>query len=376
MKIAGKLKSFAAQPFLQASCPSGDSATLAYHRRMKILGVESSCDETGVALVDAGPQGTPRLRAQALHSQIDMHRAYGGVVPELASRDHIRRVVPLTRQVLDDAGATLADIDLVAYTQGPGLAGALLVGAGVACALAASLDRPLVGVHHLEGHLLSPFLSADPPSFPFVALLVSGGHTQLMRVDDVGRYDLLGETIDDAAGEAFDKSAKLLGLGYPGGPALARLADFGDPTVFELPRPLLHSGNLDFSFAGLKTAVRTQVMKLGSNVCEQDRAHLAAATQQAIVDVLVAKSLAALKATGLKRLVVAGGVGANTRLRERLDEGCARRGARVHYPELALCTDNGAMIALAAAMRWQRGLAAVQADHAFHVRPRWALGTA
>jgi N6-L-threonylcarbamoyladenine synthase len=223
--------------------------------------------------------------------------------------------------------------------------------------------------------LLSPFLSADPPEFPFVALLVSGGHTQLMRVEDVGRYVLLGETIDDAAGEAFDKSAKLLGLGYPGGPALARLAEFGDASTFTLPRPLLHSGNLDFSFAGLKTAVRTQFMKLGSNVCEQDRAHLAASTQEAIVDVLVRKSVQALRDTGLRRIVVAGGVGANARLRERLNSECAKHQIRVHYPELALCTDNGAMIALAAAMRWQRG-APAQAGHAFNVLPRWPLATA
>ena len=342
---------------------------------MHVLAIESSCDETGVALVEAQGTATPRLLAQALHSQVEMHQAYGGVVPELASRDHIRRVLPLTREVLQRAGTDLQAIDLVAYTRGPGLAGALLVGAGIACALAAALGRPVVGVHHLEGHLLSPFLSADPPVFPFVALLVSGGHTQLMRVDDVGRYALLGETIDDAAGEAFDKSAKLLGLGYPGGPALARLAEFGDPAAYALPRPLLHSGTLDFSFAGLKTAVRTQALKLGGNVCEQDRANLAAATQQAIVDVLVRKSLAALDATGLDRLVVAGGVGANTRLRERLGAGCAARGARVHYPELDLCTDNGAMIALAAAMRWQRGCAAVQTDGAFNVLPRWALAT-
>jgi N6-L-threonylcarbamoyladenine synthase len=305
-----------------------------------------------------------------------MHQAYGGVVPELASRDHIRRVIPLAEHVMRDAGAVLADIDYVAYTRGPGLAGALLVGAGVACALAAALQRPAIGVHHLEGHLLSPFLSADPPVFPFVALLVSGGHTQLMRVEDAGRYELLGETIDDAAGEAFDKSAKLLGLGYPGGPALARMAEFGDAGAFDLPRPLLHSGNLDFSFAGLKTAVRTQVMKLGSNVCEQDKANVAAATQQAIVDVLVRKSLHALRETGCDRLVVAGGVGANARLREQLNAECAKRQLRVHYPELALCTDNGAMIALAAAMRLQRGSAAVSSDYAFNVLPRWPLAAA
>ena len=342
---------------------------------MNILGIESSCDETGVALVETTGSGTPRLRAQALYSQVEMHQAYGGVVPELASRDHIRRVLPLTRQVLQEAGASLVDIDYIAYTRGPGLAGALLVGAGVACALAAALDRPVIGVHHLEGHLLSPFLSADPPEFPFVALLVSGGHTQLMRVTDVGAYELLGETIDDAAGEAFDKSAKLLGLGYPGGPALARLAEFGDPTTFELPRPMLHSGNLDFSFAGLKTAVRTRVMKLGTNVCEQDKAHLAASTQAAIVDVLVRKSLQALRETGLRRIVVAGGVGANAHLRAQLNHECGKRQIRVHYPELALCTDNGAMIALAAAMQLQRGRAEPQRDHAFNVMPRWPLAT-
>jgi len=340
---------------------------------MKVLGIESSCDETGVALVEVPEQGAPRLLAQALHSQIAMHQAYGGVVPELASRDHIRRVLPLTRETLREAGATLADVDVVAYTQGPGLAGALLVGAGVAVALAAALDRPALGVHHLEGHLLSPFLSADAPEFPFVALLVSGGHTQLMRVDGVGAYELLGETIDDAAGEAFDKSAKLLGLPYPGGPHLARLAEGGDPAAFALPRPLLHSGTLDFSFAGLKTAVLTQAKKLGEAPSERQRADLAASTQAAIVEVLLKKSLAALKASGLRRLVVAGGVGANRELRTQLDAACARRGVRVHYPELSLCTDNGAMIAMAAAMRLQSGLAKLERGHGFAVRPRWPL---
>jgi N6-L-threonylcarbamoyladenine synthase len=340
---------------------------------MNVLGIESSCDETGVALVRIEGQAVPRLRAQALHSQIEMHQAYGGVVPELASRDHIRRVLPLARAVLDEAGCTLADVDLVAFTRGPGLAGALLVGAGVACALAAALDRPTLGVHHLEGHLLSPFLSADPPQFPFVALLVSGGHTQLMRVDDVGAYELLGETIDDAAGEAFDKSAKLMGLGYPGGPALARLAGQGRSDAFALPRPLLHSPNLDFSFAGLKTAVMTQLRKLPPPVAPAQLADLAASTQAAIVEVLTAKAMKALKATGLKRLVVAGGVGANAELRRALGRACERAGVRVHYPELALCTDNGAMIALAAAMRVQRGRATPVRDYAFDVRPRWPL---
>ncbi len=340
---------------------------------MRVLGIETSCDETGVALVEADATGVPRLLGQALHSQVEMHSAYGGVVPELASRDHIRRVLPLLQSVLDDAGIDRRGIDVVAYTRGPGLAGALLVGAGVACSLAAALAKPTLGVHHLEGHLLSPFLSADPPEFPFVALLVSGGHTQLLQVDDVGDYSLLGETIDDAAGEAFDKSAKLLGLGYPGGPALARLAEFGDATAFTLPRPLLNRRSLDFSFAGLKTAVRTQALKMSGTVCEQARADLAASTQEAIVDVLVRKSMAALEQTGLARLVVAGGVGANAALRARLDAECETRQARVHYPELALCTDNGAMIALAAAMRLQRNSAAITTDYGFEVMPRWAL---
>ena len=340
---------------------------------MNVLGIESSCDETGVALVRTRATGTPELLAHALHSQISMHQAYGGVVPELASRDHIRRVLPLTRQVLAEAGATLAEVDVVAFTRGPGLAGALLVGAGVACALAAALGKPVLGVHHLEGHLLSPFLSEDPPAFPFVALLVSGGHTQLMRVDGVGRYELLGETIDDAAGEAFDKSAKLMGLGYPGGPALARLAEGGRADAFTLPRPLLHSGNLDFSFAGLKTAVLTQHRKLGLAPTDVQLADLAASTQAAIVEVLVKKSLAALKATGLGRLVVSGGVGANAELRRQLNAAAQRQGWRVHYHELALCTDNGAMIALAAAMRLQAGAGQASMDHAFDVRPRWPL---
>ena len=338
-----------------------------------VLGIESSCDETGVALVRTREGAVPELLGQALHSQIAMQADYGGVVPELASRDHIRRIIPLANQALAQAGQALAAIDVVAYTRGPGLAGALLVGAGVACALGAALRKPVLGVHHLEGHLLSPFLSADPPEFPFVALLVSGGHTQLMRVDGVGQYELLGETIDDAAGEAFDKSAKLLGLGYPGGPALARLADFGDATSFKLPRPLLHSGDLDFSFAGLKTAVLTQARKFEGSPCEQQRADLAASTQAAIVEVLVKKSLKALAQTGLNRLVVAGGVGANAALREQLNAACAARGARVHYPELALCTDNGAMIALAAAMRLQAGVEAPNRDYAFDVKPRWPL---
>ena len=343
---------------------------------MRILGIESSCDETGVALVETNGDALPRLLSHALYSQIEMHQAYGGVVPELASRDHIRRVLPLTRQVLTESGATLSDIDVVAYTRGPGLAGALLVGSGVACALAASLGKPVLGVHHLEGHLLSPFLSADPPEFPFIALLVSGGHTQLMRVDGVGRYELLGETIDDAAGEAFDKSAKLMGLPYPGGPGLSRLAEQGNPTAYKLPRPLLHSGDFDFSFAGLKTAVLTQTKKIGPAAHTEgavERADLAASTQAAIVEVLLKKSMAALKSSGLTRLVVAGGVGANRELRRQLNEACAKARVRVHYPELHLCTDNGAMIAMAAAMRLQSGAQVAEARYSFDVKPRWPL---
>jgi len=294
------------------------------------------------------------------------------VVPELASRDHIRRIVPLTRQVMAEAALGWDGVDAIAYTQGPGLAGALLVGAGVAVALAAAVGKPILPIHHLEGHLLSPFLSADPPQFPFICLLVSGGHTQLMAVTGVGRYELLGETIDDAAGEAFDKSAKLLGLPYPGGPHLARLAEMGDPGAFALPRPLLHSGTLGFSFAGLKTAVLTQARKLGADLPAR-AADLAASTQAAIVDVLVKKGLMALRVTGLKRLVVAGGVGANQQLRTALNEACRRRGVRVHYPELSLCTDNGAMIALAAAMRQASGASTFEVPQSFGVKPRWDL---
>ncbi|MCU0773898.1 MAG: tRNA (adenosine(37)-N6)-threonylcarbamoyltransferase complex transferase subunit TsaD [Ideonella sp.] len=340
---------------------------------MNILGIETSCDETGVAWVQAAPGGVPRLVAQALHSQVDLHESYGGVVPELASRDHIRRVLPLAQQVLRNGGGSWGDIDLIAYTAGPGLAGALLVGAGVAAGLAAGLGRPAAPVHHLEGHLLSPFLGDESPTFPFVALLVSGGHTQLLDVEGVGRYRLLGESVDDAAGEAFDKAAKLLGLGYPGGPALSSLAQAGDAARYALPRPLLHSGDLDFSFSGLKTAVLTQVRRLGAQATAQDRADLAAATQAAIVDVLVAKAAAALASTGRRELVVAGGVGANRLLRDRLVQAGARRGAQVRFPPAALCTDNGAMIALAAAMRWQRGLLANDSTGSFSVRPRWPL---
>lgn len=339
---------------------------------MKILGYESSCDETGVAVV-CTEQG---LLAHGLHSQIAMHRAYGGVVPELASRDHIRRVLPLTEQVLGQAGLQLSDIDAVAYTAGPGLNGALLVGASFANALAWAQGIPTMPVHHLEGHLLSPLLADPAPEFPFVALLVSGGHTQIMQVDGVGQYKLLGETLDDAAGEAFDKSAKLLGLPYPGGPALAALAEQGDVERLVLPRPMIHSGDLDFSFSGLKTAVLTTLRKMEkeqAQVTEQDRADLAAATQAAIVDVLAIKALRALKQSGLRRLVVAGGVGANQRLRQHLLQETQRLKAEVYFPPVSLCTDNGAMIAFAAAQRVIHGIQAPNQSASFKVRPRWDL---
>jgi N6-L-threonylcarbamoyladenine synthase len=335
---------------------------------MLILGVESSCDETGIALYDSAAG----LVAHALHSQVAMHAEYGGVVPELASRDHIRRVVPLLRSVLAQSGKALADIDAVAYTRGPGLSGALLVGCAFAEALALALDKPTLPVHHLEGHLLSPLLSADPPTFPFVALLVSGGHTQLMRVSAVGDYELLGETLDDAAGEAFDKSAKLLGLPYPGGALLSKLAEAGTPGRYSLPRPMLHSGDLNFSFSGLKTAVLTLVREHADDADESFRADAACAFQEAIVEVLLKKSLLALKQTGLQRLVVAGGVGANRQLRASLDAAAKRKRFRVHYPELEFCTDNGAMIALAGCLRLQAGAVAKPAG-SFAVQPRWPL---
>ena len=333
---------------------------------MKVLGIETSCDETGVAIYDTDAG----LLAHGLHSQIDLHAAYGGVVPELASRDHIRRLPLLIKQTLRDAGLGAGDVDAVAYTSGPGLAGALLVGASVAESFAMARGIPALPVHHLEGHLLSPMLSADPPAFPFVALLVSGGHTQLMRVRGVGDYALLGESVDDAAGEAFDKTAKLLGLGYPGGPQLAKLAEQGVAGRFRLPRPMLHSGDLDFSFSGLKTAVLNVVSAPGWNPA--DMADLAAEFQQAVVEVLCAKSLAALKKVGLKTLVVAGGVGANLQLRAVLDAAVSGRGGRVHYPEPALCTDNGAMIAFAGALRFAAGESGPEIC-AVRIRPRWPL---
>ena len=338
---------------------------------MLVLGIETSCDETGVALYDGG-RG---LLGHALHSQVQLHADYGGVVPELASRDHVRRLLPLTRGLLNQAGCRLDQLTAIAYTEGPGLAGALLVGAAAAHCLARALGIPAFGVHHLEAHLLSPLLSRPAPSFPFVALLVSGGHTQLMHVAGVGEYELLGETLDDAAGEAFDKTAKLLGLGYPGGPALARLAATGKAGRFKLPRPMIASGDLDFSFSGLKTAVLTMVRERALDAAA--RADLAAEIEAAIVDVLASKALAAVEHAGMRQLVVAGGVGANLTLRDRLTSGARARGVEVFYPELEYCTDNGAMIAFAAELRLQRdpSLVTRHSSPGFTVRPRWDLET-
>lgn len=337
---------------------------------MLVLGIESSCDETGLALYDTGCG----LLAHAVHTQVAMHEAYGGVVPELASRDHIRRLIPLLENVLAEAGATRADINAIGYTAGPGLAGALLVGASFAEALALALDIPALPIHHLEGHLLSPLLAKDPATFPFIALLVSGGHTQLMCVTQVGTYELIGESLDDAAGEAFDKTAQLLGLGYPGGPALAKLAEQGQPGKFKLPRPMLNSGDFMFSFSGLKTAVLTAVRE--RTLTEQDKADLAVEFQEAATEVVATKALAACRQRRLSTLVVAGGVGANRRLRQRLDEAGSKRGVRVCYPEMALCTDNGAMIAFAAAQRLLADKSeTTNRNGAFAVKPRWPLAT-
>lgn len=331
---------------------------------MLVLGIESSCDETGVALYDTG-RG---LLAHALYSQVAMHAEYGGVVPELASRDHIRRVLPLTRQVLEQSGCVKEDIQGIAYTEGPGLAGALLVGASIAASLAFALKVPTVGVHHLEGHLLAPLLEPNPPAFPFVALLVSGGHSQLMEVTGIGQYATLGDSLDDAAGEAFDKTAKLLGLGYPGGPALSKLALKGQPGRFTLPRPMLKSGDLNFSFSGLKTAVLTLAKQ--HTLDEQLRADIALAFQEAIVEVLTKKAIAALRQTGLSRLVVAGGVGANAQLRDSLSHAATKMKFEVFYPKLEFCTDNGAMIAFAGAMRLRHEGSRTMN---FAIKPRWDL---
>ncbi|MFN3628786.1 MAG: tRNA (adenosine(37)-N6)-threonylcarbamoyltransferase complex transferase subunit TsaD [Casimicrobiaceae bacterium] len=362
--------------------PSAMRQGYASGRARLVLGIESSCDETGVAVFDPA---TGAVIAERRHSQVARHAPYGGVVPEIASRDHIRYGLRLVADTLAACGAVKDDIALIAYTQGPGLAGALLVGAQLAAALAFAWSRPVLPVHHMEAHLLSPLLTKPRPSFPFLALLVSGGHTQLLRVDGVGCYTLLGETIDDAAGEAFDKTAKLLGLGYPGGAMLSKLAEEGRADTFALPRPLLHSGDLNFSFAGLKTAVANEVRALCGMALPRRgavsspaptlpldhprRADLAASIESAIVEVLVAKCAAALDQESLDRLVVAGGVGANSKLRSQLAVMASARGAQVFYPPVALCTDNGAMVAHVGALRASEA----RFDYAVQVRPRWEL---
>ncbi len=335
---------------------------------MKVLGIETSCDETGVALYESG-RG---IVAEALASQIALHAPFGGVVPELASRDHIARLAPMVREVLGRAGCGLEALDAVAYTAGPGLVGALMVGGTLAASLAYGLGVPAVPVHHMEGHLLVTLLEAEPPAFPFLALLVSGGHTQLVEVAELGRYRIVGETLDDAAGEAFDKVARLLSLPYPGGPALAALAAEGDPRRFDFPRPLRRQG-LQFSFSGLKTAVRLAVEAQGQALADGLRADIAASFQAAVVETLVDKCRAALEATGLERLVIAGGVGANRCLRAELAEMGRRVGARVYYPKPALCTDNGAMIAYAGACRVPAADAAEAGPARIVARPRWSL---
>lgn len=343
---------------------------------MRVLGIETSCDETGLAIVEVSGNNSFEIKGQALYSQIAMHQNYGGVVPELASRDHIKRIIPLINQVVKDSGADLQSIDAIAYTQGPGLAGALLVGTSVAKALGMALGIPTIGIHHLEGHLLSPLLGQkNPLEFPFIALLVSGGHTQLMLVKGLGQYIILGETLDDAAGEAFDKTAKLLGLPYPGGPQVSALAESGQSERFNFPRPMLHSKDLDFSFAGLKTAVLTQVKKLGGteNLEPSAKADIAASFVAAITEVITEKCIAALKTHEQQHLIVAGGVGANVQLRERLNHACELIGAKVHYPPLHLCTDNGAMIAFAGAMRLAQNPSLATSSRSFDVRPRWPL---
>jgi N6-L-threonylcarbamoyladenine synthase len=337
---------------------------------MKVLGIESSCDETGVAVYDTGLAPDQALRAHHVYSQIALHAEYGGVVPELASRDHVRKLLPLVRQTLADAGLAPGELDGVAYTAGPGLVGALLVGAGVARSLAWALDVPAIGVHHMEGHLLAPLMEDDPPEPPFVALLVSGGHTQLVAVDRIGAYRLLGETLDDAAGEAFDKTAKLMGLPYPGGPQLAKLAEQGTPGRFRFARPMTDRPGLDFSFSGLKTQVL--LAWRDSDQSETTRADIARGFEDAVVDTLAIKCERALEAADCDTLVVAGGVGANRRLRAKLQEMAQRRGGRVCFPRPSLCTDNGAMIAFAGALRLEAGQ---HDDAAVHVTPRWDMAT-
>ncbi|MFC2997965.1 tRNA (adenosine(37)-N6)-threonylcarbamoyltransferase complex transferase subunit TsaD [Acinetobacter sichuanensis] len=334
---------------------------------MIVLGLETSCDETGLALYDS----EVGLRGQVLYSQIKLHAEYGGVVPELASRDHVRKLIPLINQLLEQSDVKKSEIDAIAYTRGPGLMGALMTGALFGRTLAFALNKPAIGVHHMEGHMLAPLLSAQPPKFPFVALLVSGGHTQLMAAHSIGEYEILGESIDDAAGEAFDKVAKMLKLPYPGGPNISKLAEQGNKDAFAFPRPMLHQG-LEFSFSGLKTAVSVQLKKLETELEQGENrdADIAASFQEALVDTLVKKSVKALKQTGLKTLVIAGGVSANKRLRERLEADLAKIKATVYYAEPALCTDNGAMIAFAGYQRLKAG----QKDGlSVTTTPRWPM---
>ncbi|MDX1492372.1 MAG: tRNA (adenosine(37)-N6)-threonylcarbamoyltransferase complex transferase subunit TsaD [Pseudohongiellaceae bacterium] len=337
---------------------------------MRVLGIETSCDETGIALYDS-EQG---LIADALYSQIDIHARFGGVIPELASRDHIRKTLPLVQEVMAKAGLTLQDIDGIAYTAGPGLIGALLVGASIGRSLAMALGVPSIGVHHMEGHLLAPMLEENPPEFPFVALLVSGGHTQLVEVAGIGRYTLLGESLDDAAGEAFDKVGKMLGLPYPGGPRVAALAQQGDKSRYDFPRPMTNRPGLDFSFSGLKTFVRNTLAQesevAGGEIDEQTKADVAAAFEDAVVQTFVIKCRRALQHTGLKSLIIAGGVSANLQLRAGLQAMVEKERSQLFYAQPRFCTDNGAMIAYAGC---QRLLAGERASLELSVRPRWPL---
>lgn len=330
-----------------------------------ILGIESSCDETGIALYDS-EQG---LIANQLYSQIELHQTYGGVVPELASRDHVTKIIPLIKTCLQEANKTLHDIDAIAYTEGPGLNGALLVGATVANSLAYAINKPTISIHHLEGHLLSPFLAKDKPQAPFIALLVSGGHSQLIAVKEIGNYEILGDTLDDAAGEAFDKTAKMLGLPYPGGRYIAELAQNG-VDEYNLPRPMLHSKDLTMSFSGLKTAVLTLITKIGEdNLTTQVKSNIAKAIEESITDVLIQKAMLAMQQTGITTLVISGGVSANLTLRTKLEKLCKSKKYKVFYPPLELCTDNGAMIAIAGYYRYSTA----KYNYSFNVKPRWDL---
>lgn len=336
-----------------------------------VLGIETSCDETGVALYDT----VEGLKGHKLYSQVKLHAQYGGVVPELASRDHIKKLLPLIKDLLNEIEVNVNTIDSIAYTKGPGLSGALLVGTTVANALGYSLKRPVIGVHHLEAHLLSPLLSNPNIEFPFIALLVSGGHTQLIRVKGIGRYDLLGDTRDDAAGEAFDKTAKILGLPYPGGARLSEIALDGDASKYSLPKPMIHSGDLDFSFSGLKTAVANLVQKLGSKkviASKTLRADIAASFQSSVTEVLTEKCCSALLKEGAKSLIIAGGVGANTELRRKVNERAGKVGFEVYYPPLEFCTDNGAMVALVGGLKINEGTCGAEP---FDIKPRWPLST-